>query len=94
MTDERKLAREHLEAIEAALAQVNLRLSSTKQKFERAFLKRTDPADPQQIGLELEQAAFEMERRRLNVMRDAAKAHYLRTFKPAEGADGADSAKS
>lgn len=90
MTDERKLAREHLDAIEAALAQTNLRLTSTKQKFERAFLNRADPSDPQQIGLELEQAAFELELRRLNLMRDAAKAHYLQTFKSAPNADSSE----
>ncbi|MBV8536907.1 MAG: hypothetical protein JO128_15010 [Alphaproteobacteria bacterium] len=79
----RDLARQHLEAIEAALAQVNTRLTSTKQKFERAF-KTADPADPTRLGFDLEQAAFEMERRKLNVMRDAAKAHYLKTFKSPE----------
>jgi len=84
---ERDLARQSLEAIEAALAQVNTRLTSTKQKFERAFTKQSDPTDPARIGLELEQAAFELERRRLNVMRDAAKAHYLKTFK-SPGTDG------
>ena len=92
MSDEQKavrnLARQHLEAIEAALVQVNERLSSTKEKFARSFTSRSDPADPRRIGLELEQAAFEMERRRLNVLRDAAKAHYLRTFKSPE-TDGA-----
>jgi hypothetical protein len=80
----RNLAREHLEAIEIALAQVNTRLTSTKQKFERAFANRSDPADPAQLGFELEQAAFELERRQLSVMRDAAKAHYLKTFQPPE----------
>ncbi len=77
----RDLARQHLEAVEAALAQVNTRLTSMKQKFERAFAT-ADPADPTRLGLELEQAAFELERRQLNVLRDAAKAHYLKTFKP------------
>ena len=79
----RDLARQHLEAIEAALVQVNTRLTSTKQKFERAF-RGADPADPARLGFELEQAAFEMERRQLNVMRDVAKAHYLKTFKSPE----------
>ncbi|HTY68332.1 MAG TPA: hypothetical protein VMH36_16885 [Alphaproteobacteria bacterium] len=79
----RDLARQHLEAIEAALAQVNTRLTSTKLKFERAF-KAADPADPTRLGFELEQAAFELERRQLNVMRDAAKAQYLKTFKSPE----------
>jgi hypothetical protein len=84
----RDLAREHLEAIEAALAQVNTRLTSTKQKFERAFTNRSDPTDPARLGFDLEQAAFEMERRRLNVLRDAAKAHYLKTFKSPETGGG------
>jgi len=79
----RDVARQHLEAIEAALAQVNTRLSSTKQKFERAFTG-SDPSDPGRIGLELEQAAFELERRQLNMLRDVAKAHYLKTFKSPE----------
>lgn len=76
----RDVARQHLDAIEAALVQVNGRLASTKQKFERAFRDRPDPADPRRISFELEQAAFELERRRLRVLRDAAKAQYLRTF--------------
>lgn len=89
MADDAKLlargvAKQHLDAIEAALAQVNVRLTATKQKFERAFAHRTDPSDPERIGFELEQAAFELERHRLNALRDAAKTHYLRTFKPAE----------
>lgn len=79
----RDLARQHLEAIEVALAHVNTRLTSTKQKFERAF-RSADPADPARLGFELEQAAFELERRHLNVMRDAAKDHYLKTFKSPE----------
>lgn len=90
MTDERKLAREHIEAIEAALVQVNQRLIATKQKFERAF-NRSDSSDPQQIGLELERAAFELELRRLSVMREAAKAQYLRTFQPAPNTDSSES---
>ena len=61
----RDVARQHLDAIEAALVQVNGRLASTKQKFERAFRDRPDPADPRRISFELEQAAFELERRRL-----------------------------
>lgn len=92
MSDDQKavrdLARQHLEAIEAALVEVNTRLSTTKEKFARAFTGRSDPTDPRRIGLELEQAAFEMERRRLNVLRDATKAHYLRTFKSSENAGG------
>ncbi len=83
----RELARQHLEAIEAALTDVTQRLTSTKQKFERAFRKQSDPSDPGRLGLELEQAAFELERRRLHVLRDAAKAHYLRTFKSSGSAD-------
>ncbi len=82
----RNLAKQHLDAIEAALAQVNVRLSSTKRKFERAFQHRTDPADPERLSFELEQAAFELERRQLTVLRDVAKTHYLQTFKsPANG---------
>lgn len=77
----RDVARQHLDAIEAALVQVNGRLASTKQKFERAFRDRPDPVDPRRISFELEQATFELERRRLSVLRDAAKAQYLRTFK-------------
>lgn len=76
----RNMAKQHLDAIEAALAQVNLRLASTKQKFERAFGHRTDPSDPERIGFELEQAAFELERHHLSVLRDAAKSQYLQTF--------------
>ena len=90
MADEQKtrdVAREHLKAIEAALAQVNVRLSSTKEKFQRAFVGRSDPTDPRRIGLELEQAAFELERNRLNVLRDAAKAQYLQTFKRPDATD-------
>ena len=91
MADEPKLARDlvkqHLDAIEAALAQVNVRLTSTKQRFERAFQHRSDPADPERIGFELEQAAFELERRRLSVLRDAAKTQYLQTFKSPETGD-------
>lgn len=85
MADDAKLAldvaKQHLDAIEAALAQVNQRLTSTKQKFERAFGNRSDPSDPERIGFELEEAAFELERRRLNVLRDAAKTQYLQTFR-------------
>jgi hypothetical protein len=84
----RDLAREHLEAIETALTQVNGRLTSTKQKFERSFANRSDPTDPVRLGFELEQAAFELERRQLNVLRDAAKSHYLKTFKSPETGEG------
>lgn len=88
MADDAKLAhdtaKQHLDAVEAALAQVNLRLASTKQKVERAFGHRTDPSDPERIGFELEQAAFELERRHLSVLRDAAKTQYLRTFRSPE----------
>ncbi len=79
----RELAKQQLDAIEAALAQVNARLTATKRKFERAFHNRTDPADPERLSFELEQAAFELERRQLNVLRDVAKTHYLQMFKPA-----------
>lgn len=91
MADENKLARDtakqHLDAIEEALAAVNVRLTSTRQKFERAFRDSTDPTDPGRLSFELEQAAFELERRRLSVLRDAAKAHYLKTFKSPGSAD-------
>ena len=73
------LAREHLDAIEAELARANTRLQAMTAKFERAF-RRSDPSDPTQIGFELEQAAFRLERARLQALHDAAKSHYLKTF--------------
>jgi len=76
----RTLAREHLDAIEAELARANMRLAAMKTKFERSFRNRPDPADPSRLGFELEQAAFQLERARLQALRDAAKEHYLRTF--------------
>lgn len=85
----RNIARQHLDAIEAAIAKVNARLSSTKAKFERSFRERSDASDPGRIGLELEQAAFELERDRLRALREAAKAQYLRTFKSGDGGSGA-----
>ncbi|HEX9460957.1 MAG TPA: hypothetical protein VGB82_00035 [Alphaproteobacteria bacterium] len=78
----RDIAREHLEAIEAALGQAMTRLSQTKVKFERSFREHSDPSDPGRIALELEQAGFELERVRLQALRDAAKAHYLKSFAP------------
>jgi hypothetical protein len=83
MSDEqsrRDMALEHLEAIEAALAQATTRLTQTKKKFERSFSGDKDASDPGRIGLELEQAAFELDRARLQALRDAAKAHYLKHF--------------
>ena len=76
----RTLAREHLDAIEMELARATTRLEAMKTKFERSFRSRPDPADPQRLGFELEQAAFQIERARLQALRDAAKEHYLKTF--------------
>jgi hypothetical protein len=75
-----EMALQHLEAIEAALAQATTRLTQTKKKFERSFSADKDPSDPGRIALELEQAAFELDRARLQALRDAAKEHYLKSF--------------
>ena len=83
MSDEqtrRTLARQHLDAIEAELARATSRLEAMKSKFERSSRNGHDPADPQRLGFELEQAAFQLERTRLKALRDAAKEHYLKTF--------------
>lgn len=83
MSDEqtrRTLARQHLDAIEAELVRATSRLEAMKVKFERSSRNRPDPADPQRLGFELEHAAFQLERTRLQALRDAAKEHYLKTF--------------
>jgi hypothetical protein len=76
------VALQNLEAIEVALAEATNRLTKTKKKFERSFSANKDPSDPARIGLELEQAAFELERAKLQALRDAAKTHYLKSFPP------------
>ncbi len=86
MSDEqtKRMAREHLDAIEAELARSNVRLQAMTAKFERSF-RQADPSDPKQIGFELEQAAFRLERARLQALHDAAKSHYLKTFPGKQG---------
>jgi hypothetical protein len=89
----RDIARQYLDAIEAAIVNLNARLSSTTAKFERS-LRTQATNDPGRLALELEQAAFRLERDRLRALREVAKTEYLRTFSANGSAGQSDSSVS